>query len=275
MTLPTSVTTPPRSSASTTTSAMWSGGTATTVSCAAPVVGRGPPGAETAGRAHVLVVGVGQPDLEAGPRGGQTDRGAEQPGADDVDRAASTSSFIGHRPHPGEVAAQRRGAVQVDVGDVLARSGRSRRAPSSAPRAASSRSISSSRAQIRGTSSKPSWRAAYAGNSECRSEVAVKMMLMKSSTSSVVGLHHAAHHLGDPVEHVLAGVGLELGGSRTARTDTLLLDRRRWASADAYEPAVGSEPAASSSAPSSSLVELAQLALLQPGAAAPARSGCG
>src|SRR3954452_3702314 len=44
--------------------------------------------------------------------------------------------------------------------------------------------ISSSRAQIRGTSSKPSWRAAYAGNSECRSEVAVKMMLMKSSTAS-------------------------------------------------------------------------------------------
>src|SRR4051794_12911453 len=45
-------------------------------------------------------------------------------------------------------------------------------------------SISSSRAQIRGTSSKPSCRAAYAGNSECRSAVAVKMMLMKSSTPS-------------------------------------------------------------------------------------------
>ena len=43
-------------------------------------------GAETAGGAHVLVVGVAEPHLEPGPLGGQPDRGAEQPGADDVDR---------------------------------------------------------------------------------------------------------------------------------------------------------------------------------------------
>src|SRR6478735_8735941 len=43
--------------------------------------------------------------------------------------------------------------------------------------------ISSSRAQISGTSPKPSRRAAYAGNSECRSDVAVKITEMKSSTS--------------------------------------------------------------------------------------------
>src|SRR3954454_9820000 len=45
------------------------------------------------------------------------------------------------------------------------------------------RSISSSRAQSSGTSPNPSCRAAYAGNSETRSEVAVKITEMKSSTS--------------------------------------------------------------------------------------------
>ena len=45
-------------------------------------------------------------------------------------------------------------------------------------------SISSSRAQSSGTSVNPSWRAAYAGNSETRSDVAVKITEMKSSTSS-------------------------------------------------------------------------------------------
>src|SRR4051794_33504680 len=45
-------------------------------------------------------------------------------------------------------------------------------------------SISSSRAQISGTSPNPRRRAAYAGNSETRSEVAVKITEMKSSTSS-------------------------------------------------------------------------------------------
>src|SRR4051812_48099034 len=44
-------------------------------------------------------------------------------------------------------------------------------------------SISSSRAHRSGTSPKPSCRAAYAGNSETRSEVAVKITEMKSSTS--------------------------------------------------------------------------------------------
>ena len=122
-------------------------------------------------------------------------------------------SCIGHRAHPGQVAAQRGGAVQVDVGDVRRGAGRSRRGPSSAPPAASSRSISSSRAHISGTSPKPSWRAAYAGNSACRSPVAVKITLMKSSTVEIVGVHHVAHHLGDPVEHVVAVVGLELGRS--------------------------------------------------------------
>src|SRR6478672_7248816 len=44
-------------------------------------------------------------------------------------------------------------------------------------------SISSSRVQISGTSVKPSMRAAYAGNSETRSVVAVKMIEMKSSST--------------------------------------------------------------------------------------------
>ncbi len=47
-------------------------------------------------------------------------------------------------------------------------------------------SISSSRAHSSGISPKPSWRAAYAGNSACRSPVAVNMTLMKSSTSSAL-----------------------------------------------------------------------------------------
>ena len=64
--------------------------------------------------------------------------------------------------------------------------------------------ISSSRAHSSGTSPKPSRRAAYAGNSETRSEVAVKMTEMKSSTSRPLDVHHVGHHLGDPLEHVLA-----------------------------------------------------------------------
>ena len=101
-TLPTSVTTPPRSRASTTTSAMWSGGTATTVSCAAPSAGAGRAGTETAGGADVLVVDVGEPDLETGAAGGQADRGAEQPGADHVDRADQPCWHgVTHRAPPG------------------------------------------------------------------------------------------------------------------------------------------------------------------------------
>ena len=42
-------------------------------------------GPETAGRAHVLVVEVGEPDLEAGAARGQADGGAQQARADDVD----------------------------------------------------------------------------------------------------------------------------------------------------------------------------------------------
>ena len=74
-------------------------------------------------------------------------------------------------------------------------------------------SISSSRAQISGTSPKPSRRAAYAGNSETRSEVAVKITLMKSSTSRPLAVITSQDHLGDPLEHVLAHVLLELGRS--------------------------------------------------------------
>ena len=75
------------------------------------------------------------------------------------------------------------------------------------------RSISSSRAQSSGTSPKPSWRAAYAGNSETRSEVAVKITEMKSSTSRPLAVHRVEHHLRDPLEHVLAVVLVELGRS--------------------------------------------------------------
>ena len=91
-TLPTSVTTPPRSRASTTASAMWSGGTATTVSWAAPSGGCRRAGAQAAGGAHVLVVDVAEPDLEARALRGQAHRGAEQPGADDVDGADAAQS---------------------------------------------------------------------------------------------------------------------------------------------------------------------------------------
>ena len=51
-------------------------------------------------------------------------------------------------------------------------------------------SISSSRAQISGTSVKPSCRAAYAGNSETRSVVAVKMIADEVVDDPAVGVHH-------------------------------------------------------------------------------------
>ena len=133
-------------------------------------------------------------------------------------------------------------------------------------------SISSSRAQISGTSSKPSWRAAYAGNSECRSEVAVKMMLMKSSTVERVGLHHAAHHLGDPVEHVVAGVGSRAGWLPARRGRTRMSPH----SIDGARVALSQPSPASAVRPGLraggvqqraelALVELAQAALLQAG----------
>ena len=87
-------------------------------------------------------------------------------------------------------------------------------------------------------------------------------MLMKSSTPERVGVHHVAHHLGDPVEHVVAGVGLELGGSpHGADGHGSSSGARQYPS----RASAGTEPAASSKAPSSSLVELAQAALLQAG----------
>ena len=101
----------------------------------------------------------------------EPDRGAEQPGAHDVDPVAVPAHSLGFTvgpPAPGQVAAQRRGPVQVDVRHVGLGSSDSTWASSRTTRGMEP-SISSSRAHSSGISPNPSWRAAYAGNSACRS----------------------------------------------------------------------------------------------------------
>ena len=66
----------------------------------------------------VVVVRVGQHDLDPRPAQRQPQRRADEPG---TRRSRPGPSEISHRGvawHPGQVGAQRRGAVQVDVGDV-------------------------------------------------------------------------------------------------------------------------------------------------------------
>ena len=65
----------------------WSGGTATTTSCGRSAGGARPAGTQPGRGAQVLGRRVAQQHLEPGPAAGQPDRGAEQPGADDLDRA--------------------------------------------------------------------------------------------------------------------------------------------------------------------------------------------
>src|SRR6478735_5280264 len=98
---------------------MWSGGTATTVSWAAPSGGAGVPApSPLAVRTCSWLVSLSQTSRPA--------RCAARP-TEVPSRPAPTtwigpaSSGIGHRSHPSEVTAQRGGTVQVDVGDVLAR----------------------------------------------------------------------------------------------------------------------------------------------------------
>ena len=170
----------------------------------------GTTGAETARRADVLVVGVAEPDLEPGPLGRQPDRRAEQAGADDVDGSVELT----HRERlaPGEVAAQCSGAVQVDVGDVLARQvgldvrhhphhARHRGVDLELARADEGHVVE---AELAG-GVRRELRVQVGGRREDDADEVVD--------GQRVGIEHVAHHLGDPVEHVLALVGLELGGS--------------------------------------------------------------
>ena len=74
--------------------------------------------AEPRGGADVLLVDVGEPHLDAVPAQRQADGGAEQPRPHDEDRAREALTHRRGPTGPGEVAAQRGRAVQVDVGDV-------------------------------------------------------------------------------------------------------------------------------------------------------------
>ena len=88
----------------------WSGGTATTTSCGRSVrcaAGRHPARTRCAGaRASASLSSTSSPAR----RQASADRGAEQPGADHLDRAGERHSrvIVGHRADPGQVAAQRR-----------------------------------------------------------------------------------------------------------------------------------------------------------------------
>ena len=52
-------------------------------------------GPQTAGGADVVLGGVGQQHIESGPATGQPDRGPDQPGADDLDRAGQLATHLG------------------------------------------------------------------------------------------------------------------------------------------------------------------------------------
>src|SRR6476661_7466013 len=103
---------------------MWSGGTATTVSWAAPSDGAGVPApSPLAVRTCSWLRSVSQTSMPARWAARPTEVpsspapttwiGPTSPGAAD--------SFIRDGPDLGQVTSQRRSTVQVDVGDVLAR----------------------------------------------------------------------------------------------------------------------------------------------------------
>ena len=112
----------------------------------------------------------------------------------------------------GEVIAEPLGAVEVDVAQLVAASGwctcnRTRTQRGMDP------ATGISAAQSRGTAPKPMPRAAVAGNIETTSAVAVKMMLMTSSSTRSLRAIDLGQQLLDALGHLLDGVLVDRGGA--------------------------------------------------------------
>src|SRR5699024_391216 len=105
---------------STTTSAMWSGGTATTVSWAAPCSGAGTPAPNPLAVRRCSWLGSESQTWRPARRAASPTEVPSSPAPITWIGPLSgpAPSVIGDFPDPVEVTTQRRRAVQVDVGDV-------------------------------------------------------------------------------------------------------------------------------------------------------------
>ena len=191
----------------------WSGGTATTTSC-----GRTSSGSTFAAPSPVAIRRFSTLTSRSATsmswrRSASADRRTEEAGADDQDRAragrSASASLVGDLAHAGQVAAQRGGAVQVDVGDVGARQvGLHVRDHPHHPR---HRALD---LQLPGADQRHLAEAEPAGGvgRELRDQVAGRGEDDADEVvdRQAVGLHDVEDHLRDPLEHVLADVVLEL-----------------------------------------------------------------